>query len=120
MPACVGNLCPECRPKCINVGKCTTKVFDCKLPRYCQGCFLLEEFLRIIDFSVNFGDVLDLSIFREAGGHLEHLSCSLTISCCDNGGVNVKEPVVLEELMSRKCQVVLDSCDRGHNLSPRP
>ena len=47
---------------------------------------------------------------------MEHLTCALAITSCDNRRVNVLEAALLEELVRSVRQVVADAHDGGNQL----
>mmetsp|Transcript_6083 Transcript_6083/g.12715 ORF Transcript_6083/g.12715 Transcript_6083/m.12715 type:complete len:293 (+) Transcript_6083:961-1839(+) len=57
-------------------------------------------------------------ICAKQGGHPKLLAGALAIGTSDNGGVNVKEPVVVEELMCCVCHGVADAHRGGMNARP--
>jgi len=65
-------------------------------------------------------NILNKATFGYDGSNLKHLASPFTVSCGDDGGVDVKESVVLEKLMSCEGKIVLYPGYCTHNLSSGP
>ena len=81
---------------------------------------LLEELSCEIDLAVLLGDILDEPTLGEDGGDFEHFASALAVSGSDQGSMDVQEAVVLIELVSSECQVVLDASNDPNNLGSWP
>ena len=52
--------------------------------------------------------------------YLKHLSCSLTIACCDERSVHINEPTRLEERVGGVSQGIPDARNRPYEIGPGP
>ena len=93
----VGILGAEGRSECIDVAECHRVGLTIELAAYGQVGGLTEEILCIIDGAV----FLTRCILDIQGGHLEHLAGAFAVTARDDGGVNVNEVTLLEELVDR-------------------
>ena len=73
--------------------------------------------LLLASFLINQWRAFDrLFWFGQHRGDLEHLSCTLTVTCGDARRVDIEETTFLEELMCCVRQIVPDSRDRRDKL----
>ena len=99
MSCCVRVLCAECRSKCINITECLCISLSVKLTTYCKACLFSKEILCII-----YSPILILwNIIHIQCCNTEHLSCTLTVTSCDQRSVYIYKSSVLEELVNRIC-----------------
>ena len=98
VPACqsiVKKAVAERLGECLNI----------QLPAHCQICRLAKEVLTVIDTAVF--EARRIVYIQRC--NLEHLPCTLSITCCDDWCVRIYEISLLEELV----QCV--SCDRSYS-----
>ena len=88
-------LCTECRSKCINVAECLCISLSIQLATYGKACLLAKEILCVIYFAV----ISLRHIVHIQCSYLEHLTCALTVTCCDQWCVNIYKSSLLEEFV---------------------
>ena len=99
MSCCVGILCSEGRTKGIYILEGKGKGLNIKLSRYGKVCRMTIEILAVVYLSV----LCKRKIVHIESCYLEHLSCTLTVTTCDDGCVYIYEIPLLEEFMNGIC-----------------
>ena len=87
--------CTECRSECVNVAECLRVSLTVQLSTYRKVCLFSEEILGIIHASV----CVLRYVVQIHGCHLEHLSCTLTVTSCDQRCMYIYESSFLEEFV---------------------
>ena len=95
MTCCVRVLCTESRSKCVDIAECLCKCLTVELSAYCKVSLFSEKVLRIIYFSV----LCHRYVLRIQCCYLEHFSCTLTVTSCDQRCMYIYESSFLEEFV---------------------
>ena len=93
----VGILRTECRSECVNVAECLCISFTVQLSAYGKVCLFSEEIFGVIHASV----CVLWYIVQIHSCYLEHLSCTLTVTSCDQRCVYIYKSSLLEEFVDR-------------------
>ena len=99
MAGCVGILSTECWSECVNVAECLCISFTVQLSAYGKVCLFSKEILGIIHASV----CVLRYVVQIHGCHLEHLSCTLTVTSCDQRCVYIYKSSLLKKFVDRIC-----------------
>ena len=99
MTCCIGVLCTESRSECVDIAECLCKCLTVELTAYCKVSLFSEEVLRIIYFSI----LCHRYVLRIQCCYLEHFSCALTVTSCDQWCMHIDKISLLEEFMNRIC-----------------
>ena len=105
MSRSVGILGTEGRTESINGSKSCCSQFALKLSAHGKRCLLTEEII-IIDYLAL---IILLKVIQVLGGHLEHVTCSLTVTGCDKRCMEIVESMLMEIGMNSHSHIVADT-----------
>ena len=88
----VGVLGTECGAESIDGTKCRGTKFAFELSAHCERSGLAKEVVIILDVPF----LVFLKVVEILCGHLKHLAGSLTVAGCDDGCVEIEEPMLVE------------------------
>ena len=111
----IGILSPECRAECIDFANGSRSKFAFELSAHGKAGLLPEKILIVVDFALL---VPWKRFVKIQSGHLEHLSCTLTVRLSDERCVEINEALFLEECMNRIGHGVPDSEYRSKGVCP--
>ena len=97
--ALIKKLCTEGRSKGIYIAECLCKSLTVQLSADSKVGLFSEEVLAVIDLPL----IIYRCIYKVKCSDLEHLSCTLTVTSCDQWCMHIYETSLLEELMNRIC-----------------
>lgn len=110
----------EGRAEGVDVTQRGTLVFNVQLSRHGQEGFLAEKVFFEVDEIAALHKWQFFGIFVQNCCDLEHLTCTLAVTGGDDGGVDVEEPVPVEEFVSGLCEGITNTCNASEQFSSRP
>ena len=112
---CIGVFGTESRSERIDLSQSCSSQLTLQLSGNRQAGLFAEEIVIIDDRTL----LILLQIIQIQGGHLEHLSGTLTVRSCNDRRMEIEEALVMEEFMDRVCHVVTDAEYRSKRIGTR-
>ena len=95
----VGVLSTESRSECVDITECLCISLTVELSAYSKVGLFAKEILAVVYSTI----LIHRRIFHVKCGNLEHLSCTLTVTSCDQWSVYIYKSLLLEEFVDRIC-----------------
>ena len=115
MSGCVRVFRTECRTKGIDSAQCRSTKLTFQLSGYRQGSLLTKEIIIIDDLPV----LILLQVIQVLGRYLEHISCSLAITSCNQRGMEIVEPMLMEIRVDGHGHVMANTHDGTKNVGAK-
>ena len=101
----VGVLGTECRTKGVDGAQCGCTKLTLQLTAYGKRSLLTKEIIIVYDLTL----IILLEVVKVLGGYLEHVTCTLAVTCSDKRSMEIEESMLMEIGMDGHCHIVADT-----------